>query len=227
MLQPADLLMLDEPTNDLDIPALEVLEASLAEFPGALVIVSHDRELLDGLCTEVIGLDGKGGAALYGNVDQWLTALERDAEAARKPARPAPRPAPPPPAAKPRPEQLRAEGTRQDRVGHRPGGGGVGAAQGRRAGGGDGGARRLVGGVPAPGGVAARGGQAVRAVAGVGEARRGVAGLFGGGLFRSFLARSHSEGTGGKYAGGHRPLAGRRARKDQHTQRTWLRPPRR
>ena len=42
-------------------PALEVLEASLAEFSGALVIVSHDRELLDGLCTEVIGLDGKGG----------------------------------------------------------------------------------------------------------------------------------------------------------------------
>ena len=103
LLQPADLLLLDEPTNDLDIPALEVLEASLAEFFGALVVVSHDRELLDGLCTEVIGLDGKGGAALYGNVAQWLTALERGAEVAKKPTPPpAPRPAAPPNVAKPR-----------------------------------------------------------------------------------------------------------------------------
>jgi ATP-binding cassette subfamily F protein uup len=77
MLQPADLLLLDEPTNDLDIPALEVLEDSLAEFPGTLVVVSHDRDLLDRLCTEVVGLDGRGGAALYGSVGQWLTAYER------------------------------------------------------------------------------------------------------------------------------------------------------
>jgi ATP-binding cassette subfamily F protein uup len=81
MLQPADVLLLDEPTNDLDIPALEVLEDNLAEFAGAVVIVSHDRTLLDRLCTEVVGLDGRGGAALYGSVDQWLTAYER-AEAA-------------------------------------------------------------------------------------------------------------------------------------------------
>jgi ATP-binding cassette subfamily F protein uup len=79
MLQPADLLLLDEPTNDLDIPALEVLEESLAEFAGALVIVSHDRTLLDRLCTEVVGLDGRGGSALYGSVDQWLSAYERQA----------------------------------------------------------------------------------------------------------------------------------------------------
>ena len=85
MLQPADLLLLDEPTNDLDIPALEVLEDNLAEFPGAVVIVSHDRTLLDRLCTEVVGLDGRGSAAVYGSVDQWLTALERD-EAERKQA---------------------------------------------------------------------------------------------------------------------------------------------
>jgi ABC transport system ATP-binding/permease protein len=77
MVQPADLLLLDEPTNDLDIPALEALEESLAEFPRALVLVSHDRELLDRLCTEVVGLDGRGGAALYGSVEQWLTAYER------------------------------------------------------------------------------------------------------------------------------------------------------
>jgi ATP-binding cassette subfamily F protein uup len=83
MLQPADLLLLDEPTNDLDIPALEVLEDNLAEFAGALVIVSHDRTLMDRLCTEVVGLDGHGGAAVYGSVDQWLTAYERS-ESERK-----------------------------------------------------------------------------------------------------------------------------------------------
>jgi ABC transport system ATP-binding/permease protein len=74
MLRPADVLFLDEPTNDLDIPALEVLEESLAEFPGAIVLVSHDRELLDRLCTEYVGLDGRGGAASYGSVGQWLSA---------------------------------------------------------------------------------------------------------------------------------------------------------
>jgi ATP-binding cassette subfamily F protein uup len=77
MLEPADLLLLDEPTNDLDIPALEVLEDSLADFPGALVLVSHDRDLMDRLCTAVIGLDGRGGAALYGSIGQWLAAYER------------------------------------------------------------------------------------------------------------------------------------------------------
>ena len=61
MLKPADVMFLDEPTNDLDIPALEVLEDSLEEFPGAVVLVSHDRDLMDRLCTSVIGLDGLGG----------------------------------------------------------------------------------------------------------------------------------------------------------------------
>jgi ATP-binding cassette subfamily F protein uup len=77
MLRPADVLLLDEPTNDLDIPALEALEESLVEFPGAVVLVSHDRELMDRLCTEVVGLDGRGGTGLYGSVSQWLTAYER------------------------------------------------------------------------------------------------------------------------------------------------------
>src|SRR5262249_50107368 len=75
-----DLLLLDEPTNDLDLGALEVLEESLADFPGAVVLVSHDRELMDRLCTDVVGLDGRGGAATYGSVTQWLVALERVAE---------------------------------------------------------------------------------------------------------------------------------------------------
>ena len=84
MLQPADLLLLDEPTNDLDIPSLEVLEESLAEFPGAVVLVTHDRDLMDRLCTEVIGLDGRGGSASYGSVGQWLTAYEKTVQAESK-----------------------------------------------------------------------------------------------------------------------------------------------
>jgi ATP-binding cassette subfamily F protein uup len=80
MLRPADLLLLDEPANDLDIPALEALEESLAEFPGALVLVSHDRELTDRLCTEVVGLDGRGGAATFASISQWLVAYERAGE---------------------------------------------------------------------------------------------------------------------------------------------------
>ena len=75
MLQPADLLLLDEPTNDLDIPTLEVLEESLEDFPGAMVIVSHDRDLMDRLCTEVIGIDGGGGHVACGSVAQWLDAF--------------------------------------------------------------------------------------------------------------------------------------------------------
>jgi ABC transport system ATP-binding/permease protein len=92
MVQPADLLVLDEPTNDLDIPALEVLEDSLAEFPGALVLVSHDRELIERLCTDLIGLDGCGGSGMYSSLDQWLRAYERSVAEAPKPvAAPAPR----------------------------------------------------------------------------------------------------------------------------------------
>jgi ATP-binding cassette subfamily F protein uup len=71
MLQPADLLLLDEPTNDLDIPTLEVLEDSLTDFPGALVLVTHDRYLLDSVVTGVLGLDGQGGAQLYADYWQW------------------------------------------------------------------------------------------------------------------------------------------------------------
>jgi ATP-binding cassette subfamily F protein uup len=71
MLQPADLLLLDEPTNDLDIPTLEVLEDSLTEFPGALVLVTHDRYLLDRVSTVVLGLDGRGGAQLFADYWQW------------------------------------------------------------------------------------------------------------------------------------------------------------
>jgi ATP-binding cassette subfamily F protein uup len=71
MLQPADVLLLDEPTNDLDIPTLEVLEESLLEFRGALVLVTHDRYLLDRVSTTVIGLDGLGDAGRFADYSQW------------------------------------------------------------------------------------------------------------------------------------------------------------
>jgi ATP-binding cassette subfamily F protein uup len=71
MLQPADLLVLDEPTNDLDIPTLEILEESLLEFPGALVLVTHDRYLLDRVSTQILALDGRGGAEYFADYPQW------------------------------------------------------------------------------------------------------------------------------------------------------------
>jgi ATP-binding cassette subfamily F protein uup len=95
MLQPADLLLLDEPTNDLDIPTLEVLEESLAEFTGALVLVTHDRYLLDRVSTAVLGLDGQGGAQLYADYWQWEAAQSaRPVQAERPPAPPSTRSAP-------------------------------------------------------------------------------------------------------------------------------------
>jgi ATP-binding cassette subfamily F protein uup len=71
MLRPADLLVLDEPTNDLDIPTLEVLEESLLEFPGALVLVTHDRYLIDRVSTRILALDGRGHAEYFADYGQW------------------------------------------------------------------------------------------------------------------------------------------------------------
>src|SRR5580658_4195061 len=72
MLAPADVLLLDEPTNDLDIPTLEVLEDSLLEFSGAVVLVSHDRYLLDRVSTVVMGLD-RCGVGTFADYSQWET----------------------------------------------------------------------------------------------------------------------------------------------------------
>jgi ABC transport system ATP-binding/permease protein len=71
MLQPADVLLLDEPTNDLDIPTLEILEESLLEYSGALVLVTHDRFMLDRVSTVVLGLDGRGSAERFAAYSQW------------------------------------------------------------------------------------------------------------------------------------------------------------
>ena len=108
MLQPADILLLDEPTNDLDIPTLEILEESLLEFRGSLVLVTHDRYLLDRVSTVVLGLDGLGldglnsdgvspdgqGAAEsfadYGQWEIWQAERKRARGGAEATARPAP-----------------------------------------------------------------------------------------------------------------------------------------
>ncbi len=77
MLQPADLLLLDEPTNDLDIPTLDVLEDSLLEFAGALVLVTHDRWLLDRVSTRLLALDGTGRTEWFADYAQWEAAQVR------------------------------------------------------------------------------------------------------------------------------------------------------
>lgn len=84
MLQPADVLLLDEPTNDLDIPTLEILEESLLEFRGALVLVTHDRYMLDRISTIVLGFDGLGGMERFADYSQWETWQEFQREEKEK-----------------------------------------------------------------------------------------------------------------------------------------------
>lgn len=74
MLVPADVLLLDEPTNDLDIPALEALEDSLAEFSGAVVLVTHDRFLIDRVCDSFIGFSDEN-AKPFADYAQWEKSL--------------------------------------------------------------------------------------------------------------------------------------------------------
>jgi ATP-binding cassette subfamily F protein uup len=97
MLRPADILLLDEPTNDIDIPTLEMLEESLMEFRGAIVIITHDRLLLDNLSDRLLCLDGGGGAYFFADHNQWLAAAadrtdrETLEKTAAKPAKARPR----------------------------------------------------------------------------------------------------------------------------------------
>jgi len=89
MREPADLLILDEPTNDLDIPTLDVLEESLAAFPGGLVLVTHDRFMLDRIATVVVALDGQGGTETFADYAQWEGA-RRERTASSKATAPSP-----------------------------------------------------------------------------------------------------------------------------------------
>jgi ATP-binding cassette subfamily F protein uup len=103
MLRPADLLILDEPTNDLDIATLEVLEESLLEFPGALVLVTHDRFLLESVSTLVLALDGQGNHEYFADYAQWESAHEGG------PSSPGASSAPPTTAPKPPPKAKEAK----------------------------------------------------------------------------------------------------------------------
>ncbi|MBX9653662.1 ABC-F family ATP-binding cassette domain-containing protein [bacterium] len=92
MLIPADVLILDEPTNNLDIPSLEVLEDSINEFPGAVVLITHDRYLLERVSTGLLGLDGQGGFGLYTDYEHWKEARDearqKSAVKVEKPTKP-------------------------------------------------------------------------------------------------------------------------------------------
>ncbi len=94
MLQPADVLLLDEPTNDLDIPTLEVLESNLLDFPGAIVLVTHDRFLLDRLSKAILALDGAGDVGFFAELSQW----EEARSSKKNPGKAAPRETPAAPA---------------------------------------------------------------------------------------------------------------------------------
>jgi ABC transport system ATP-binding/permease protein len=87
MLQPADVLLLDEPTNDLDIPTLEILEEALLEYPGSLVLVTHDRYMLDRIANIIVGLDGEGNAASFADYAQWETWMAEQEQAEREQAK--------------------------------------------------------------------------------------------------------------------------------------------
>ncbi len=108
MLEPADVLLLDEPTNDLDIPTLEILEESLLEFSGALVLVTHDRYLLDRVSTLVLGLDGQGRAERFADYSQW-DLWQQERKQPKPKTQPEGRsPSPPVAAAKKKPSYLEA-----------------------------------------------------------------------------------------------------------------------
>ncbi len=91
MLEPADVLILDEPTNDLDIPTLELLEESLMGFEGAIILVTHDREMLDRLASKIIVLDGNGSQQICPSLDQALKVLNLQSKDSQEKSAPKPK----------------------------------------------------------------------------------------------------------------------------------------
>jgi ABC transport system ATP-binding/permease protein len=85
LLEETDVLMLDEPTNDLDIASLEVIEDGMLAYPGAIVLITHDRAMLDSICNSFVGLHDGGRSANYGSFAQWQEAEEAHKEAAKAP----------------------------------------------------------------------------------------------------------------------------------------------
>jgi ATP-binding cassette subfamily F protein uup len=91
LTKPANVLVLDEPTNDLDLETLELLEAQLVEWPGTLLLVSHDRRFLDNIVTSTLAFEGNGRVAEYvGGYEDWLR--QRPAPVASRAAGTATRP---------------------------------------------------------------------------------------------------------------------------------------
>lgn len=100
---PANLLVLDEPTNDLDIDSLELLEQTLQNYPGTLILVSHDRQFLDNVVTEVLAPEGDGLWREYvGGYSDWLRYRPAPQEEKKAPAT-----TPKVPTRKPRQEKLK------------------------------------------------------------------------------------------------------------------------
>ena len=102
--RPANVLVLDEPTNDLDIETLDLLEELLAGYDGTLFLVSHDRAFLDNVVTQVIAAEGDGGWGEYaGGYADWQRVKQAQAESAARETKSAPAAAPKPaaPAEKP------------------------------------------------------------------------------------------------------------------------------
>ena len=88
--QPANLLVMDEPTNDLDIETLELLEEFIANFPGTLLLVSHDRSFLDNVVTSLLVFEGDGVVRDFvGGYSDWKNYRDQR-DAAAQPAKPAP-----------------------------------------------------------------------------------------------------------------------------------------
>ena len=89
--RPANVLVLDEPTNDLDIETLELLEAELVEWPGTLLLVTHDRTFLDNVVTSTLVLEGDGRVADYvGGYEDWLRQRPSSRAAIPEPRVPSP-----------------------------------------------------------------------------------------------------------------------------------------
>ena len=95
--KPSNVLVMDEPTNDLDLETLELLEDLLSEYAGTLLLVSHDREFLNNVVTSTLVLEGEGRVKEYaGGYNDWLRQRPDEPLPVIKPpvARPEPRPAP-------------------------------------------------------------------------------------------------------------------------------------
>jgi ATP-binding cassette subfamily F protein uup len=88
--QPANVIVLDEPTNDLDAETLELLEQRLVEFAGTILMVSHDREFLNNVATSVIAYEDDGVREYVGGYDDWLRQRPAAATKAAEPQRTAP-----------------------------------------------------------------------------------------------------------------------------------------